>query len=220
MFNLPSESMLVATGKMQSFKRNTIWIWGKVIYSKYNLPETSSFISAQMAVQSSSFLVFIVLGMYNFEFGGEKFIPCHVPRDEMSSESLHAFGWHFTMVNFYRTVSGEFQSQKVFSQNYSKTKWSNGLKCHQKIKPKECLISPWGQFLERVLLKHKCQRHECLCKTLSQNYCTHGEIAFSNSTCICNVIMHYSVSLCKEKKEHKKKSSNCMPTMGEWYIMI
>ena len=64
-----------------------------------------------MAEQSSFFLVFI-LGMYNFEFGGEKFIPCHVPRDEMSSESLHAFGWHFTMVNFYRTVSDEFQSQK------------------------------------------------------------------------------------------------------------
>ena len=58
-----------------------------------------------MAVQSNFFLVFIALGMYNFEFGGEKFIPCHVPRDEMSSKSLHAFGWHFTMVNFYRTVS-------------------------------------------------------------------------------------------------------------------
>ena len=65
-----------------------------------------------MAVQSSFFLVFLVLEMHNFDFGGEKFIPCHVPRDEMSSESLHAFGWHFTMVNFYRTVSDEFQSQK------------------------------------------------------------------------------------------------------------
>ena len=67
------------------------------------------FLSAQMAVQSSFFLVFLVLEMHNFDFGGEKFIPCHVPRDEMSSESLHAFGWHFTMVNFYRTVSGESQ---------------------------------------------------------------------------------------------------------------
>ena len=65
MFNFSSESMLVATGKMQSFERNTIWIWGKVIYSKYNLPETNSFLSAQMTVQSSFFLVFTASLVYS-----------------------------------------------------------------------------------------------------------------------------------------------------------
>ena len=50
--------------------------------------------------------------------------------------------------------------------------------------------------------------HECLNKTFSQN-CLHGEIAFSNSTCIDFVITQ------DKKKEDKKKL-----TMGEWYTMI
>ena len=45
--------------------------------------------------------------------------------------------------------------------------------------------------------------HEYLSKTLSQN-CLHGEIAFSNSTCIYFVITQ------DKKKEDKKKL-----TMGE-----
>ena len=50
----------------------------------------------------------------------------------------------------------------------------------------ECLISPWGQFWERVLL---------------------------------NEIMHYSVLLCKAKKEDKK-IVKLHAYYGEWYTMI
>ena len=46
--------------------------------------------------------------------------------------------------------------------------------------------------------------HECLSKTLFQNYCPHGKIPFSNSACIYNVIMHYTVLLCMAKKKWKK----------------
>ena len=46
--------------------------------------------------------------------------------------------------------------------------------------------------------------HECLSKTLFQNYCPHGKIPLSNSTCIYNAIMLFSVLLCKAKKKDKK----------------
>ena len=39
----------------------------------------------------------------------------------------------------------------------------------------ENATSPWGQSWERVLHKHACIQHLCLCKTLSQD-CPHGEI--------------------------------------------
>ena len=50
-----------------------------LLYVQASLPETSPFLSAQMAFMSTFFQVFIVLGMYNFELsmsGRPKKLPC------------------------------------------------------------------------------------------------------------------------------------------------
>ena len=56
-----------------------------------------------------------------------------------------------------------------------------------------------AQVLKALVLWTVCM--SCLSKTLSQNYCPHGKIAFCGSSCIYNVIMNYTVLLCKAKKK-------------------
>ena len=55
--------------------------------------------------------------------------------------------------------------------------------------------------------------HECLSKTLFQNYCPHGKITFSNSTLHLYVIRHHPFLLHIAKKQREKESSNCMATL-------
>ena len=69
---------------------------------------------------------------------------------------------------------------------------------------KKCLISPWEQSWKRGFLEHKCikdeRMHECLRKILSQDS-PHGEIAFSTSLCIYNVVYFATYVFITNKKK-------------------
>ena len=62
------------------------------------MPATSPFLSAQMAVLSSSCSVFIVLGMYNFEY-------CIIVPHEMEQEEMISCGCYDPDTNCEKTAS-------------------------------------------------------------------------------------------------------------------